>query len=140
MAKVSKADAQRQVADRWTPQIAGSGWTPVSDYFLKNYHRLRITHSEAMVLIHLVSFKWDAAAPFPSLKTVGKRMGITVASVRSHLRNLEGKGFLTRQMRVGKTNRFHLRGLFEAIEKLMDLDAQQALLATDVESEDEILV
>src|SRR5688572_56521 len=125
MAKTGKADAQRQVADRWTPRIAGGGWTPVSDFFLKNYHRLRTTHSEAMVLIHLVSFKWDAAAPFPSLKTIGKRMGITVASVRSHLRNLEGKGFLTRQMRVGKTNRFHLLGLFGAIERLMDEDAKR---------------
>ena len=65
---------------------------------------------------------------------------ITVASVRSHLRNLEGKGFLTRQMRVGKTNRFHLLGLFSAVEDLMEQDAQRAAEAVDEDAEEEVLV
>lgn len=128
-------DMQRQVAHRWTARLAAARWTPVSDYFLKNYHRMKITHTEAMVLIHLISFKWDLSAPFPALGTIAKRMGITPTSVRTHLRRLEGKGFLYRQMKVGTTNRFHFDGLFNALEKMMDADK-----ATEEEADDLNLV
>ena len=114
----------RQIAVRWTPRLASAGWTPICDYFLRNYHRLKISHTEAMVIIHIMSFKWDSDAPFPALKTIAKRMGITAPSVRTHLRNLEGKRLLRRQMSIGTTNRFHLQPLFERLEELMDADEQ----------------
>lgn len=111
--------SQRMVSHRWTPRLA-QNWTPISDYFLKNYHRLRITHIEAMVVIHLMSFKWDANAPFPSLKTVARRMGVTDTAVRNHIRSLVKKGMLHRQIVKGTTNRFFLEPLFARLEQLMD--------------------
>ncbi|AMV19683.1 helix-turn-helix domain-containing protein [Planctomyces sp. SH-PL14] len=114
----------RQVANRWTPRL-GVSFTPVSDFFLNNYHRLEMSHTEAMVVIHLVSFKWDDNAPFPALKTIGRRMGITSTSVRSHVRRLEEKGLLAREMQVGTTNRFHLQPLFARLEQLLALDEQR---------------
>jgi predicted transcriptional regulator len=114
--------AQRQVANRWTPRLASLGWTPVADYFLQNYHRLKISALEAMVIIHLMSFKWDNAAPFPAIRTIGKRMGLTSGSVRAHLRRLGNKGLVLREMTIGGTNRFHLYGLFKALEDLIDAD------------------
>jgi hypothetical protein len=114
--------AQRQIAQRWTPRLAAAGWTPVADCFLRNYHRLRISHTEAMVIIHIMSFKWDADAPFPALKTIARRMGITAPSVRTHLRNLEKHRLLARDFRIGTTNRFHLGPLFDRLEQLMDSD------------------
>jgi Helix-turn-helix domain len=138
--RAAVADAQRQVASRWTPRIASAGWTPVSDVFLRNYHRLRITHGEAMVVIHIFSFKWDASAPFPALKTIARRMGISAPSVRTHLRSLERKGFLTRQIRTGTTNRFHLQGLFLALESLMERDELDAAHVESADAEDEALV
>jgi hypothetical protein len=112
----------RQVANRWTPRLAQVGWTPISNYFLENYHRLKLTHTEAMVVVHLLQFKWDDAAPFPSLGTLAKRMGVTPPSVRTHLRALEKKGCLQREMQIGSTNRFHLQGLFLKLETLMTRD------------------
>jgi len=79
-----------------------------------------------MVIIHIMSFKWDADAPFPALKTIGKRMGITAPSVRTHLRNLEKHGFLAREFHIGTTNRFHLKPLFERLELMMDEDEKAA--------------
>jgi DNA-binding MarR family transcriptional regulator len=117
---------QRQISQRWTPRIAAAGWTPVADCFLRNYHRLRISHSEAMVIIHIMSFKWDADAPFPALKTIARRMGITAPSVRTHLRNLEKHGLLAREFHIGTTNRFHLGPLFERLENLIDEDEKAA--------------
>ena len=117
----AKADG-RQVADRWTGMLATGGWTPVPDHFLANYHRLNITPTEAMVIVHLVSFKWSDAAPFPSLRTIATRMGLTPPSVRTHVRKLEKRGFLKRQYRTGSTSRFHLRGLFDQLEALVVAD------------------
>jgi len=114
--------SQRQVANRWTPALAALGWTPISDCFLANYHRLKITPLEAMVIVHLMAFKWDDAAPFPALRTVAKRMGVTPTSVRTHLRRLGQKNFVVREMTFGGTNRFHLQPLFRALEDLAARD------------------
>lgn len=118
-----KDAVSRQVADRWTPRLADAGWTPISDVFLANYHRLKISHSEAMVIIHLMSFKWDQSAPFPSVGTIARRMGISPPAVRSHFRSLGKKGLLTRE-KTGSTNRFHLNALFQALEVLLDRDEE----------------
>ena len=138
MDAVAKTDATRdklntrQIAERWTPTLA-TRWTPISDFFLTNYHRLKITHTEAMVVIHLISFKWDSKAPFPSLTRLAKCMGISATSVRTHLRNLERKSFLYRQKRQGTTNRFHLNGLFDALERLIESDKLVAATASEVD-------
>ncbi len=79
-----------------------------------------------MVIIHLLSFKWDVNAPFPALKTIATRMGIATPSVRTHLRNLEKKDLLYREMQIGTTNRFHLQKLFLKLEELLLKDQQEA--------------
>ena len=126
---------ERKVAKRWTAKLVADGFTPVSDYFLKNYHRLSppLTSSEAMLVVHLVLHKWGEDAPYPAFKTLAKRMGITATSARNHARKLEQKSYLHREKRVGTTNRFHLEPLFEALEKLRAADERgKASAAKDI--------
>ena len=115
----------RDIAARWTPHLATMGWTPVSNYFLANYHRLKISSIEAMVVIHLISYKWSAAAPYPSLAKIAKKMGLTTTSVRSHVRNLEKRRLVVRESKSGSTNRFHFDGLFEQLESLLRADERE---------------
>jgi DNA-binding transcriptional regulator YhcF (GntR family) len=119
----SADNGHRHVSQRWTPTIAQAGWTPVSDYFLANYHRLKLSHIEAMVIIHLMQFKWDYSDPYPSLQKIAKRMGITVASVRKHMQTLEAKEMIIRHQRTGTSNRYNLNRLFQHLESLMERDA-----------------
>ena len=121
--KSSAESNQRHVSQRWTAKISRAGWTPVSDFFLANYHRLKLSHTEAMVIIHLMQFKWDHQDPYPSLQTIAERMGITVASVRKHMQSLEAKELIVRIQRNGTSNRYNLNRLFQQIETLMDHDA-----------------
>ncbi len=102
---------------RWTPALAKNGWTPVVDDFLDNYAELGITPGEAMLIVHLMRHKWDKNAPYPGFETLGRQMGITPTSVRNHVRSLEKKKLLVREMRVSQTNKFHLTPLFERLEK-----------------------
>jgi len=110
---------KHDVAKRWTSKLAQDGFTPVVAVFLENYARLKppLTTPEAMLVIHLMSFKWSEEMPWPAFKTLSKRMGISATAVRNHARNLDvRKKYLIRHPRVGLPNRFDLRPLFEALE------------------------
>lgn len=116
----SKTSKSREVSARWTPSLTKGGWTPVSDFYLEHYAKLDpgMTNAEAMLVIHLIRHKWDAEMPFPGFTSLAARMGISPTAARAHARSLEKKGYLVRQMRVGTTNKFDLRPLFAALEKL----------------------
>lgn len=132
--KIATEKPTRKMKDRWTEKIAEKGFTPISSYFLHNYHRLGITTPEAMFIIHLMSFKWDAKNPRPGLPKIAKRMGITPTAVRNHARKLEAsRKLLQRIMRVGRPSSYNLVPLFTAIEKLMAIDAKKA--AADAKKE-----
>jgi hypothetical protein len=111
----------RDVSRRWTPALAKS-WTPISDFFLKNYSSLNppLTTPEAMLVIQLMVHKWTEDHPFPAFKTIAKRMGMTDTAVRAHARKLESKKYLKRIPRIGQPNLFDLSPLFEALERLQE--------------------
>lgn len=108
-------------AKRWALSLKEDGFVPVSTFFLENYHRLKpfdLTYGEAMFVIHLMQHKWDENAPFPAYKTIAHRMHVSAKSARRWAASLEQKGYLKREMRVGATNRFHLKGLMDALVSL----------------------
>lgn len=116
--QMSERVVNRMVADRWTPEIVKKGWAPIAHSFLDLYAKLPkpLTTTEAMVVIMLMRFKWDERHPFPSLKRLGRMMGLGSTSIRNYIRSLEEKGYLTRIYRRGFSNAFDLRPLFEALE------------------------
>ena len=127
MSKKKKVGAKKQQGTRshgkrWTKKLMEDGYTPVSNFFLEQYHCLKpeITHGEAMFIIHLISHKWDDKMPYPGFKTLAKRMLIGHVQARNLARSLETKKFLRRHMRVAQTNRFDLSPLFEKLETLYD--------------------
>lgn len=108
----------------------GKKWTPVSDYFLENFHRLadgELSPSDAMFIIMLMRFKWDERRPFPALTTVAKSMNRTVRYVRKTCARLEGLGLLKRELsKTGGRSRYDLQPLFAALEDLKARDAASA--------------
>lgn len=121
-----------RIAARWTERLA-TRFCPVSSFFLANYHRLSphdgangLSSAEAMLLIHLMDFKWTADAPYPTTNTIAKRMGISQRQVRATLQRLEGLGFLRRERpSLTGANRYRLEPLFEKLEALLDHDEQR---------------
>jgi hypothetical protein len=119
-ADIERTHSERNVNDRWTPLLMYRGFTTISNVFLESYSTLhpKITHGEAMFIIHLMQYKWDENAPFPAVGTIAKRMGISVTATRSLARNLETKGYLHREGQPGRSNRYHLKKLFRALERI----------------------
>ena len=110
---------------RWTAKLAKGGFTPVVSVFLEHYARMKppLTTPEAMLVIQLMSFKWDDSMPWPAFKTLAKRMGISATAVRNHARSLDTrKKYLVRHKRVGQPNLFDLAPLFAALEKVQAIE------------------
>jgi len=115
-----------KLAARWGGQQSlfarPEGWLGVPDAFLRHYANLKpygLTAGEALFVLQLMTFKWTAEAPFPSYKTLAKRMGITDKMARRYAAALEGKGYLKRTPRIGNTNTFDLGPLFQALSNAL---------------------
>jgi hypothetical protein len=106
-------------AERWAPDLQRHGHTQISNFFLRHYHRLGITHGEAMFIVHLMQYKWDRQAPYPSYATIAERMGVKPKSVQRFAASLQQRGLLWREYAEGQTNTFHLDKLMAALVKLI---------------------
>ncbi len=117
--------ATREAGKRWSPHTVLQ-FTPVSDFFLEQYHHFQITPGQAMFLIHLLSYKWDEAPPYPSMRTIKDRMGMSYGQIRNYADQLEELGCLRCEKRKGRTCIFHLEPLFERLEEhRKELEAAQ---------------
>jgi hypothetical protein len=118
-AEWTKIPTKRKVEDAWTPKLVKQGFVGIARTFLRQYGKLRphITHGEAMFIVHLMDYKWDAKAPFPSYKTLAGFMGVSTKQARRLAKSLEEKKYLRRDIREATTNLFYLDALFEALEK-----------------------
>ena len=122
--EIASPEARRSFAERWGHRkLFDRGFVVTPTFFLQYYARLKPHHlsaGEALFVIHMMEFKWDASEPFPGYKTLAERMGVSDKMVRRHAQSLEAKGYLRRHMRIGQTNRFDLMPLFDALLKMMN--------------------
>lgn len=131
------SESAATAAPRWrldkrlTPALTARGFTAVPSVFLDRYHELDVTSAEAMVIVHLLSYKWSSRNPFPRLAVLAEKMGLTTTSVRSHLRSLENKGLLKRVSRAGHSNEFDLAPLFAKLEDLLPAEASTTPAAAE---------
>jgi hypothetical protein len=117
---VSKKERRKWSAtERWGGREGtfALGFLLVPIKFLAHYSSLNLTTSEAMFVLQLMTFKWDAADPYPSYAAIARRMGISEKMARRYARALEQKGLLRRKFKRRDTNRFDLSALLDAISK-----------------------
>lgn len=109
----------REILRRWGGKqaILAEGFLAVPTTFLKYFGSLEpsLTPAEALFVLELMVYKWDERSPFPGYRAVAERMGVSEAYTRKLARGLQTKGYLVRQARVGRTNRFDLQPLFDRL-------------------------
>jgi DNA-binding MarR family transcriptional regulator len=112
---------ERSFTRRWKhEELFDAGFVAVPSAFLQLYAHLkphRLSLGEAMFVLHLMAFKWGADDPFPGYATLAERMGVSIKMVRRHAQSLQAKQYLRREIRTGRTNRFDLTPLFDALHK-----------------------
>lgn len=114
-------DTDRSVGKRWKHEaLFDQGYVSVPTVFLRLYAELKpfpLTLSEAMFVLHLMQYKWDEQAPFPSYRKIARQMGISDKQARRYAQSLEIKKYLKRYERIGMTNMFDLSPLFDALAR-----------------------
>jgi hypothetical protein len=86
--------------------LSQRGFTQVPNAILR--HR-DISPGAKLAYTMLLSCAWHNDFCFPGQETLAKDMGVTDRSVRTYLKELETKGFLTiKQQGQGKPNIYHL--------------------------------
>lgn len=122
-------ESARSFVKRWKHQsLFARGFLVVPTLFLHHYAHLKphpLSPGEALFVLHLMEFKWDAKAPFPGYKTLATRMGLSDKMVRRYAQSLETKKYLRRVVRVGQTNRFDLTPLFDALSKAVNQEQKR---------------
>lgn len=119
------------VADRWRP-ILVERWTPLSDVFIRNTHRLGrngepLSPVETLVVIHLMYAKRGAKNPRAALQTIATRVDRDIRTVRTAVATLEGLGLLKRiHAEMGGVNAYDMTGLFDRLEALLVTEAAEA--------------
>lgn len=103
-------------SDKWSHRLQSDGFTTIPNTLIKSQARLGITDPEMVVLVALVSFKWNRQMPYPSVATLSSFTGKTTGAVRNNLRNLEKKGLIRRVFRESQTNKYDLSPLIKVLD------------------------
>jgi len=102
-----------KVAEKWSKEVIGDGWTPIPNLLLMYQVRLQLKPQHICVLAHLLSYWWGKERnPFPSVKTLAERIGIQSRQVRRYFEQLEKEIVIEVQGQtikglVKRVDRFH---------------------------------
>lgn len=106
---------KRGVVDRWGG--LGGSFTMVSNLFLSEYAGLGLSPREAMLVVHLMTFKWDDTMPFPSRETLAALSGCGLRAVDRAMKKLEPR-FLRRVQVPGRSTHYDLGPLFAELKAI----------------------
>ena len=98
--------AEKNIIIKGGDAFTQSGFTQVPNAILKSD---KLSPGAKMTYAMLLSYAWHNDYCFPGQDRLAKDIGITDRSVRTHLKELEGKGLLTiKQQGQGRPNLYHL--------------------------------
>jgi hypothetical protein len=123
---MSEHDGYR-LSVRFGEEILARGHTAIPNLVLNYYVPLGLTGPELLFTIHVWQHWWSDRDPYPSLRTIASRMGISVRQAKRYVESLESKGFLRvveRFLPDGSqtTNEFDYSPLIHAVVKAARAD------------------
>jgi hypothetical protein len=113
------------VASKWGEEVAGRGFAQVPNYLLLLNQFLseekRLSPTELLILLQLVGAWWKKdEMPFPALKTLGVRAGVSDRQAQRAVSRLEEEGYLRREKRkrgrLIASNAYNLEPLVEVLK------------------------
>ena len=104
---------------KWGKMALSKGVTVIPTAFLLHASRAGLNPAQQILIVHLVSYWWAASKdPFPSLKELKRRTGMTEKTISKHLKGLEDKMWLTRKRRYNNSYRYDLDRLARRVSWL----------------------
>jgi hypothetical protein len=111
------------IAVRFGDNLLDYGFTSIPNLLLFNYTGLGISNQELVFILHLLSFWWGRANPYPSLGLIADRMGITWRQAHRYAHSLEEKQYLIITQRISEsgrktTNEYNFSPLLKALQQV----------------------
>ncbi|HEV7600647.1 MAG TPA: helix-turn-helix domain-containing protein [Bradyrhizobium sp.] len=102
--------------------VAAAGYQPLPDVLLFHQRELGLTSEELNVALNILAH-WYAPdrLPFPSAKTIARRMGVGERTVERYLTSLRRKGFLVKYRHPKGARRIKGHDLSPLIDRLKPL-------------------
>jgi hypothetical protein len=112
-------DVFKTLQAMWGANALSLGVTFIPTDLLKHASSTGMKAAEQLLLIHLISY-WEVNGtdPYPSLLTLRKRTGMTEKTISNHLKNLDNKGWLSRQRRYNNSYKYVLAPMVERTGRL----------------------
>jgi DNA-binding MarR family transcriptional regulator len=104
-------------------EILDEGFTSVPNILLRYRTRLDLKPKHIMLIIDIMSYKWDSGSPFPSYSTLAHRSGIDERSVKRITQDLEELGLLIKTPRFDDDTGAQVTTVFDfrpLVQKLID--------------------
>ncbi len=124
--KINREQIPAILAGRWGYSVLEqSGWTTIPNLLLENQQKFKLSNTEMLLLIHLISFMHYAEAPvFPSIETLSLRINQHPRTVQRTIAKLIKQGLISRKIRSKSLNDKGLSNLYDIaplIKKLLEL-------------------
>lgn len=119
MSKPGK-QAEDSFERRWSSEVAQVGFYQKPKCFSQCLSELGLTIQEVAVLDVLFSYAFNSdelPTSYPSTTTIGDALGMAYSTVGTHIRKLEGKGFIKREYQNGTSNLYKLGGSITIIRR-----------------------
>lgn len=121
--KPGAAEKKTQLERKWGKKVIEAGYTAIPDVLIKYQQRLKLKPLDLNVLLHLLSYWWEAPnLPRPSKSTLAAAINVNPSTIRRCLQNLEKAGYVLRiehRKKYGsRPNEYNLSGLVKALEPL----------------------
>ena len=104
-------------------EILDEGFTSVPNILLRYRTRLGLKPKHIMLIIDIMSHKWDSESPFPSYSTLAHRSGIDERSVKRITQDLEELTLLIKTPRFDDETGAQVTTVFDfrpLVQKLID--------------------
>jgi hypothetical protein len=104
-------------------EILDEGFTSVPNILLRYRSKIGLKPKHIMLIIDIMSYKWDASYPFPSYSTLSQRSGVEERSVKRITQDLEELGLLVKTPRFDSETRAQVTTVFDfrpLIKKLIE--------------------
>lgn len=108
--------------------LTADGFVAVPRVFLRNYRKLGLTHSDAILVIEIMSYCWCDGSehlPFPQLKQLAESLELHERNLRHALNKLRKAGLLTTQRKMHNLV-YDFSGLFAKLAEFVDKSKQKA--------------
>lgn len=104
-------------------EILDEGFTSVPNILLRYRSRIGLKPKHIMLIIDIMSYKWDSEYPFPSYSTLALRSGIEERSVKRITQDLEELGLLIKTPRFDDETGAQVTTVFDfrpLVQKLIE--------------------